>query len=58
MFSSHIEKVSPLVKKPRKCKVVIDTLFDLMNFLGQDPRPFRKHVKHHNLSFHLKEVLK
>ena len=53
MFSSHIEKVSPLVKKLSikplkgtfsKCKVKICTLFNLVNFLGQGPRPFRKHI--------------
>ena len=62
MFSSHIEKVSPLVKKSSiqplqgtfsKCKVVIGTLFNLVNFLGQDPRPFGKHVKQYNSSFYL-----
>ena len=62
MLSSHIEKVSFLVKKLlikpvkgtfSKCKVVIGTSFSLVNLLGQDPRPIGKHVKQHNLSFNL-----
>ena len=61
MFSSRIEKVSLLVKKTinilkgtfSKCKNVIGTLFNLANFFEQVPRPFGKHVKQYNLSFHL-----
>ena len=53
MFFSHIEKVSPVVKKSSmstlkgifpKHKVVISTLFNLMNFLQQNQIPYGKQV--------------
>ena len=36
-----------------KCEVVIGTLFDIVNFFRQDPRPFGKLVKPYNVVFHL-----